>query len=421
VCASSSSASRRVSSSPARRADDPAPRPRRIALLIGQEIGFCRRVLQGVHDYALTRGWVFHDAPPDVRVLRPLLAWKPDGIICSLFDAQVAHELGCCGLPVVNTVNAVGTWCGPMVDVDHRAVGRLAAEHLLERGLRNFGFYGSENAGCSVGREAGFKEYLAQAGFPVSACHVEYQPIPPLDASWSSLVEPVRKWLLALPKPVGVLASYDRPARHLADACRQLDIRVPDEVAILGVDDDEFECKLCRPPLSSVRSPAIQIGYEAAALLDRLMSGPPPSELQIAIAPAYVVARQSTETAAVADPEVSAALAWVRDHLAQEIGVDDVAEAVGTSRRTLERRFRHALNTSILGEIQRMRIERAKHLLAETDLKLSAIARQCGVGGAVRFAAVFKQVAGFPPSVFRRLASDHPVETAEPPASRSTP
>lgn len=410
--ASRPSAARRVSSQPARPAEAIPARPRRIALLIGQEIGFCRRVLQGVHDYAVTRGWVFHDAPPDVRVLRPLLAWKPDGIICSLFDARVARELERCGLPVVNTVNAIGTWAGPMVDVDHAAVGRLAAEHLLDRGLLNFGFYGSENAGCSVGREAGFRARLAEAGFSVSACHVEYQPVPPLEASWSSLVEPVRDWLLGLPKPVGVLASYDRPARHLADACGQLGLRVPDEVAIVGVDDDEFECKLCRPPLSSVRSPAVQIGYEAAALLDRLMSGSSPTQLQVAIQPAYVVARQSTEVAAVADEEVAAALCWVREHLAQELGVDDVAAAVGTSRRTLERRFRRVLRTSILGEIQRMRIEKAKHLLAETDLKLSAIARQCGVGGAVRFAAVFKQVAGFPPSVFRRLASDHPVERA---------
>jgi LacI family transcriptional regulator len=232
------------------------------------------------------------------------------------------------------------------------------------------------------------------------------------------VVEAVRKWLLGLPKPIGILAFYDRPARHLADACSQLGLHVPGEVAILGVDDDEFECKLCHPPLSSVRSPAVQIGYEAAALLDQLMSGSPPAELRQSIAPAYVVARQSTETAAVADPEVANALAWVREHLAQEIGIDDVADAVGTSRRTLERRFRHTLRSSILGEIQRIRIEKAKHLLAETDLKLSAIARQCGVGGPVRFAAVFKQVAGYPPSVFRRLASDHPVQCADPPARR---
>jgi LacI family transcriptional regulator len=215
-----------------------------------------------------------------------------------------------------------------------------------------------------------------------------------------------------LPKPVGILASHDRPGRDLAETCVQLGLRVPDEVAILGVDDDEFECKLSHPPLSSIRNPGVQIGYDSAQLLDQLMSGQKPETVRMYIPPSYVAARRSTETTALADPDVAAALIWIREHLSQDISVDDVAEVTGTSRRTLERRFGSALGSSILGEIQRMRIERAKHLLAETDLKLSVIAQQCGIRSGARFAVVFKRMTGHRPSVFRCLAGGRIVDQA---------
>lgn len=394
-------------------------RPRRIALLISQDIGFCRRVLEGVHDYAVTQRWLFHDAPADVRALAPMRRWKPDGVICGLFDEQIARGLERCPAPVVNTASMVMSWQGPLVDVDHQAVGRMAGDHLLERGLRHFGFFGSAHAGCSVGREAGFRERLAERGFSLSVCHAEYRPIPPVEASWTGLVRPVRNWLMRLPKPVGILASHDRPGRDLAETCVQIGLRVPDEVAILGVDDDEFECKLSHPPLSSVKNPGVQVGYEAAALLDRLMAGEKPERQRIFVSPSYVAARRSTETTALADPDVAMALVFIREHLANDISVDDVAEIVGTSRRTLERRFTAALGNSILGEIQRMRIERAKHLLAETDLKLSVIAQQCGIRSSARFASVFKRMTGHRPSVFRWLAGDRILGPSEMAAHRA--
>lgn len=381
-------------------------RARRVALLIGQDIGFCRRVLQGVHEYAITRGWVFHDARADIRALRPMRMWKPDGVICSLFDEEVARRLARCDVPAVNTSSMITAWKGPLVDVDHLEVGRLAAEHLLDRGFRSFGFLGSAGGGCSMGRAAGFSKRLAQAGFTPFVCHAEYRPVPVLDASWQGLSRSVQSWLLRLPKPVGVLASHDKPGRDLVDTCHQLGLRVPDEVAVIGVDDDEFECRLCHPPLSSVHNPGVQIGYEAAGLLDRLLSGKSPRQLRVSIPPTHVVARQSTETTAVEDPDVAAALIWIREHLAENISVDGVVEAIGTCRRTLERRFRAAVGDSILERIRRMRIEKAKHLLAETDLKLSVIAQQCGIGSTARLTVLFKQVTGYQPSLFRRTAAN---------------
>lgn len=390
-------------------------RVRRIALLIGQDIGFCRRVLQGVHDYAITRDWIFHDARADIRVLRSMRLWKPDGIICSLFDDHLAARLAHSRVPVVNTASMIASWQGPLVDVDNEAVGRLAAEHLLERGFRHFGFLGSARAGCSMVRASGFARRLAADGFIPSVCHAEYMPVPLLDASWRGLDRSVRSWLLKLPKPVAILASHDKPGRDLAETCHQLGLRVPEEVAVLGVDDDEFECRLCHPSLSSVRNPGEQIGYEAAKLLDQLIAGEKPPRLRIAIPPAHVVARQSTETTAVQDSEVAGALIWIRDHLAENISVDEVAAAVGTCRRTLERRFRSAVGDSILEKIRQLRVQKAKRLLAETDMKLSAIAQQCGVGSPARLTVIFRQATGRPPSAFRRAASERSTDEADVP------
>ncbi|HOW73654.1 MAG TPA: DNA-binding transcriptional regulator [Phycisphaerae bacterium] len=385
---------------------------RRIALLISPDIGFCRRVLQGIHAYAVTRDWVFHDAPADVRVIPHMWRWKPDGIICGLYDEDIARRLARCRVPIVNTSSTVQSWRGPLVDVDNEEVGRLAAEHLLDRALRHFGFFGGTKTGSSIGRETGYRKRLAAAGFTPSVYHAEYRPVPPLNANWNGLDRPVRDWLVRLPKPVGILASHDRPGRDLVDACHQLGLRVPDEVAILGVDDDEFECWLCKPPLSSVKNPGVQVGYEAAKLLDRMMNGPPPEQLRIGVPPTHVIARQSTEMTAVEDPDVAAALAWVRDHLAGDVSVNNLAKAIGISRRTLERRFRAVLGNSVLSEIQRMRMEKAKHLIAETDLKLSVVAEQCGISGLARLTAVFKQITGYPPSTYRRLAADGQVSHA---------
>lgn len=379
---------------------------RRIALLIGQDIAFCRRLLRGIHSYAITKGWLFHDTPADIRVLGPMWKWKPDGIICSLYDQDISDQLNRCRVPIVNTSCTVTSWRGPLVDVDHLEVGRLAAEHLLERRLRHFGFFGSAWFGSSIAREAGFRKRLAVEGFVPSTCHAEYRPTPVLTASWQGLERPVRNWLLKLPKPVGILASHDRPGRVLAEACHQLNLRVPDAVAILGVDNDDFECRLSHPPLSSVNNPAVKIGFEAARLLDQLMSGRKPASVRIAIPPTHVIVRQSTQTMAVDDPDVAAALAWIRDNVAENISVGSVADYVGISRRTLERRFRSVVGDSILAEIRRIRVELAKQVLADSNLKLSVIAEYCGFRDPARFATLFRQVTGHTPSAFRRMATD---------------
>jgi LacI family transcriptional regulator len=184
--------------------------------------------------------------------------------------------------------------------------------------------------------------------------------------------------------------------------CRQLRLRVPEDIALLGVDNDELECLLANPPLSSIANPAEQIGYTAAQLLDQLMSGRRPRKQTIWIPPGDVVVRQSTDIVAFGDADVAAALQFIRDHLAEDITVAAIARHVSISRRGLERRFRHHLGRTMLQEIQRARVERVRRLLAETDLPMLLVARRSGFATSQRLAVVFRQVCGDSPTAFRQ-------------------
>ncbi|MGW8256699.1 MAG: substrate-binding domain-containing protein, partial [Thermoguttaceae bacterium] len=376
----------------------------RIAVLMGQDLGYCRGVFRGIHAYAIDKSWVFRDGPPDMKILRPLRQWQPHGIIAHLFDGKFARRVIALHKPLVNTTNTLPRLNVPMVEVDHRQVGRLAAEHFLQRGFQHFGYFGSAWTGFSKLREAGYRQSLVQAGYSLSSCYAEYLPRPPVGASWTGVDRQVHNWLLRLPKPVGILASNDVPARHLLEMCRQLGLRVPFDIAVLGVDNDELECLLSHPPLSSVVNPAEQIGYEAAKLLDRLMSGRHAPRRPLLVSPTHIVTRQSTDIVAIADPDVSAAVAFIRDHAVEGIAVSDVVERLSIARRGLERRFRKILGRSLLEELHRVRIERAKRLLVETDMPMQLIACRSGFSTPQRLAAVFRRIAGCTPSGYRRAA-----------------
>ena len=377
---------------------------RRIAILMGQDLGYCRGVFRGIHTYAGDKNWVFRDGPPDTKILHPLRQWRPHGIIAHLFDSKFAQRVIALHTPLVNTTSTLSQLKVPLVEVDNGQVGRLAAEHFLQRGFQHFGYFGSAWTGFSKRREQGFRQSLERDGCTLSSCYAEYLPRPPVGSSWTSVDRQVQDWLLKLPKPVGVLASNDVPARHLVETCRQLGLRVPFDIAVLGVDNDELECLLSHPPLSSVANPAEQIGYEAAKLLDRLMSGRRQPRKPLFIAPTHIATRQSTDIVAIADADVSAAVAFIRDHAVEGIGVSEVVERLSIARRGLERRFRKFLDRSVLEEIQRVRVERAKRLLVETDLPMPSIARRCGFSTPQRLAAVFRWLVGCAPSVYRRNA-----------------
>lgn len=377
--------------------------PRRIAILMRQDAGFHRQVLLGIRAYAgHARGWLFHNAPCVADAVRPLAEWNPHGIIAHLDDAKVARKVIGLGKPIVDTGCVLTGLDIPTVDVDHAAVARLAADYFLARGYRHFGYFGGCLAHYSRLRLVGFREMIEAAGFEVHSCHIEYQPRLSDRTSWKSVNAQVRKWLKTLAKPVAVLADHDVAAHDLANMCQILGLHVPNDVAILGVDDDELECQLSFPPISSVAIPSQRIGYEAARLLDRMMLGKRVSNEALYLPPVRVVTRHSTSLFAVDEPVVTAALHYIRNHVSEPLLVSTIAAALTVRRRVIEERFRTLLGRSILDEIHRVRIDKAKELLANTDLHMSEVARQSGFSTPQRMATLFRKRTNVTPSEYRR-------------------
>jgi LacI family transcriptional regulator len=287
------------------------------------------------------------------------------------------------------------------VGFDARLIGRVAADHLAQLPGRTFASVGGETPAGRAVREA-FAERLRERGLDATAAPPGFNdPYVEEPASAAAAVE----WLRSLPKPVAVFASHDALAHRLADACASAGLRVPEEVAILGCLNDEFLCTNANPPLSSVSVPLPALGHEAACVLDALMADSP-SPGRVELPPLGVVTRQSTDPAAVADPDLATALRFIREHRADRVGVDDIAAACGLSRSSLERRFRAALGRGPLAELLRERVEHAKHLLAETDLAVKEVARAAGFHDTRHLGVTFRQRVGSSPAKYR--ARFHP-------------
>lgn len=376
---------------------------KRIALLLPQDIGYSRAVLRGVQEYAVSKPhWIFHDAPPTLEVLKPLREWKPHGIIALLFDAEVASALRRMRKPIVNTTSTLALPKMPLVENDHAAIGRMAAEYFLQRGFRNFGYFGSRWMGSSQSREASFRTVIEAAGHTLATCHGDYLPRPAVSDSWVQVDRRIDAWLTSLPKPVAVLAQNDVPARDLADRCRELGLVIPHEVSLMGVDNDELECHLCHPPLTSIAVPGRRIGIEAARVLDEIFRGRKPDPVHRFFPPVRVVARQSTDTLAVEDEVVASVMRLIHERATDGLTVGEIVRKAKISRRQIERRFREQLGGTPSEEIRRVRVERAKQLLAETDLDMPYIAAAAGFHEPRRLSVVFRDQTGQSPTEFRR-------------------
>jgi len=356
-----------------------------------------------VRAYATNKpNWVLRDGPPRLRLVSQVRDWKPHGIIAGLVLPRVAQELIRIRTPLVDTAYMLPDLRVPTVDVDHEAVGRLAAEYFLERKFNQFGFFGSESAAYSRARESAFRERVAEAGYTLSACYTEYLADLATAALWNKSTQKTQRWLRQLATPVAVLCCEDAPARYLADVCSRIGLHVPEDVALLGVGNDDLDCNLTQPALSSIAVPNERIGFEAAALLDRLMSGEIAPRKPLLLPPLHVVTRYSTDITAVEDETVQAALRCIRQRAWKDMSVDDLAQAIAVGRRLLERRFRTVLGRSVLEEINRVRVERAKELLTNTHLPITTVAERAGFANTRRLDVVFAKQTGLSPREYRR-------------------
>ncbi len=373
----------------------------RVALLIETSNAYGRELLHGIRAYLREhRPWSISlvEAGRGAKPPQWLQDWKGDGVIARIETPAIARAVAATGLPAVDLSAARLLPSVPWLETDDRAIGQMAAAHLRERGFTHLAYCGEARFNWSRWREAAFTAAAAAAGQTV---HVFPEPEPAAAPDWSAGLAALVRWIRRLPRPVGIFTGYDIRGVQVLEACRRLGVAVPDEVAVLGVDNDELLCDLADPPLSSVQPDTRRTGYEAAALLERLMSGEAVRPDGRLFPPLGVVTRRSTDVVAVEDPAVSAAVRFIREHACDGIGVGDVLRKVAVSRRVLEGRFRRLLGCSPHDQIQRVKLDRVKRMLLETDLPLSVIAERAGFAHVEYLSVAFKKQVGVPPSEYR--------------------
>ncbi len=375
-----------------------------IALLIETSNGYCRGLLDGVIEYIKEKPNWSVQLTEQERGARPpswLRTWDGDGIIARIETDAIGRRLKQFGLPVVDLSAARHVTGIPWADTDDRAIAKLAYEHFVERGFRHLGFCGDAGFNWSKKRLASLKEFATKSeiGFHAHESGARY------DSAFNPSTEMRRisRWLTKLPKPIGIMACYDYKAQQVLDACRHAKLKVPEEVAVLGVDNDRLICELSQPPLSSIIPDTRRTGYEAAALLDKLMSGKRIStDSPLVTTPLGIKVRESTDTLAVEDEEVAKALHYIRRHVTADVRVADVLREVSLSRRSLEHRFKKIVGRTPHAEIQLTRMNRIKELLRETRLSVQAIAEKTGYEYGEYMAAAFKREIGMTPSEYRQ-------------------
>ncbi len=380
---------------------------RKVALLIETSRSYGRGLLRGIALFARTRNnWSLLHQEMTIDALLP--DWMKDSAIHGVIarvDTRTVDPLRQLGVPCVD-VRCSRNHAGiPQVETDDSVVAELAFEHLWDRGFRRFAFCGYQFAHFSDARLRSFRELVSAAGCRLSVYETPGQrdaPITSIEQFGMVDVEAMSTWLASLAPPTGIFVCNDIRGQQVLNACRGLDLAVPDDVGVIGVDDDDAICPLSDPPLSSVRPDAEQVGYRAAEILDAMMNGKPaPMDVEY-IPPTSVVQRMSTQVIAVEDRELARVCRFIREHACDGIDVGDVAEFTSLSRRQLERRFRSELNRTPHEEITAAQIARVKQLLRETDMTLEQITALTGYSHKERLGAVFKREIGESPGGYRR-------------------
>ena len=385
--------------------------PLLVAVVVDPAVWFDREIVAGAAQFAREAGdWQLYVEEESPNRLPDLRSWRGNGIIASFSDRRVARAIAATGLPAVavggssyaEAIDGIACVCS-----DGGVIATLAAEHLLERGLRAFGYYGtvaSHTTGWSQARGEAFAARVGAAGYGCDVLTASRE-----SRHWSHVQAELCRWLEALPKPVGIMACDDIRARYVLEACRTIGCRVPHEVAVIGVDNDELICDLAVPPLSSITQATRRIGYEAARLIDRMIRGAAGAADVakchaaggvIAIPPVGVMARASTDTLAVADPVIARVIRLIRDQ--SDVRVADIVAASGLPRWKLESLFKRCVGHSIHDDIVRTRLSAAMALVRTTALPLKVIAPRAGFHSLTYMITMFKRHFGITPAKLRK-------------------
>lgn len=380
-----------------------------IALIV-QSSSYGQGVLRGIAEYVRThRPWSIYVDQWGFNGPLPmwLAAWRGHGVILQSQPKHVSEMVASLQIPTVD-VQQHGSGAGSAaVIADDEAIGRLAAQHLMERGFRYFAYIGAQSLQWSEARRASFTALVRNAGH---SCY-EYTSLPGTDQTKTEAHHcDLAQWLASLPCPLAVMAADDSIGLVVLDACRRANIDVPEQIAVVGVNNDETLCNLSNPPLSSVKLDCELIGFRAAELLDELLRGATPPTAPIAIKPVGVATRRSTDLFELGDSIAAKALRFIHFHACDGISVIDVARHCDIPRKSLERSLAMQLGASPHRLISLVKLSRAQALLKETEASLVEIARECGFTHAPYLNVFFKKETGLTPGEYRRMAqfSSHP-------------
>ena len=361
----------------------------------------------GVAKYARVANWILDDTSSRNGMIPP--GWKGDGIVALIPSFQVPtwnqktliEFVSNIGVPVVDLSDQLPELPFPRVLPDNEAIGRLGAEHLIGRGFEHFAFYTQDNQAPVVKeRMAGFRNAVLRAGRQFHI--IDYTRYITLEGARLKLLSWLGRQFADLPKPIAVMAQYDGDANDIVRACQEAGLAIPNDVAVVGADNDPIYAELGPIALSSVVTNRELIGFKGAELLDSLMRGGKPPKKVIRIKPDGVIVRQSSDVVAVAEVHVAKAVDFIIRNHHRQITVDDVVDASGASRRNLYVKFAAHVGHSIQREIVRQRLEHAKHCMRDTNTKLQTIAEECGFGDASQLSKIFKHNLGISVSQFRK-------------------
>lgn len=381
-------------------------RTKRILLLIEPTTSYGRGILRGVASYARTRAhWRIQFDPNvtpeaifnwgDARALKQI-----DGLIVRLLSPELLKRVKRLKIPIVQVGSEQFTKNLPHVGIDNPVVGRIVAEHLLDRGYQRFAVCGIKGRRFSDDRLEGFRARVAEAGYETA----DFDP--PVD-TWS-VVNPADRagemdsFVRSFEPNTAVFCCNDEMGRHLIQACREADQDVPGHTAVVSVDNDEVLCELSDPPLSSVELSTDRIGFQAGRMLSGLIAGRQPKKTGRLLKPSHIVLRQSSDHVAIEDPIVRQAIQFIQDHADRGIDVGDILDVVSVSRRWLEVRFHRAMGRSPAQHIRKVQVERIKGLLAHTDLMMPEVADAVGLSDPKVLIAVFRREVGMTPTKYRR-------------------
>ena len=379
---------------------------KRIILLLETSRAFGRQLIIGIVRYSRLNGrWSFYKEPIDIKSSIPnLTGWNPDGII--MRDTLITKDLLRFKIPTIFAPHGFDYPKDiPVIITDSYSIAKMASGHFIEKGFKNLAYCGFDGIVWSEQRKMYFNKFNEKSGFKT------YNYVPSKTTrqyDWEKEQRQVCKWVMELPKPVGIFACNDDHGQHILEVCKLMNLKVPEDVAVLGVDNDLMVCEFGDPPLSSIALNTESAGFEAARLLDTMMkSGKKMNGRQIVATASHIVQRQSSDILAVDDSEVAMAIHYIKNNAKNKILVQDIAAAAGIGRQTLEKKFRKNIHRTIYDEIQRVRVELISKLLIETDDTISQISSLFNFTDVEHISRFFKKEKGVGLREYRKIHKRH--------------